>query len=262
MNNVISANGRWGGQVTAKPLPESSDELQDLKPELRAQLAQTWWMQSATEARVAHSFAIVHTALQNLRAGDSLVVLSRRAIDDEHRHAVLCRTMANRTAGKVTPEVPALPMVSPTHPHAKTEEERCMLFVVGQCALNETFANAYLSEAYRGAKGPLARAALSELLRDEIDHARIGWAFISTLSPALRTRLSAWLAPLTAANLRQWLAATQYCNHNLEAHGVPHADAVREQLFEVVREVLVPGFLHMKLDTRALERWVTQGMPI
>ncbi len=247
--------------MTSRPLPDAADELAGLDPALRGELSKIWWAQSATELRVATSFAVVHRALSDLGAEPALTALAARAVDDEHRHAALCLDMAQRLHGARWRRPPRCPRSEPQHPEALDEDERRALFVIGQCALNETFANGYLTAAYRDTTSPLARAAINELLRDEIDHSRLGWAFLSTLPASRRARISDWLVPLTLTNLREWQRSAATHTHAFERHGVPRAEAVREALAEVVRDVLLPGFEHVGLDTRALARWVRAGMP-
>ncbi len=258
----LSPTGRWAGRVTSRPLPDSSDEVREIDPVVRESLADIWWAQSATELRVARSFEIVHESLASLDAASPLVALAERAVDDEHRHGALCLEMARRLSveGRVGP-APTLPLQRPTHAEARSPRERATLYVIGQCALNETFANAYLTAAYREATSPLARAAINELLRDEIDHSRLGWAFLSTLPATEREWVSDWLVPVTITNLREWHRSATTHTVAFESHGVPRGDAVREALSEVVREVLLPGFAHVGLDVRHLERWARAGMP-
>lgn len=258
---AVSPTGRWGGEITARPLPDAADELADLDPSIRTALAEVWWVQSATELRVASSFDVVHRALTALGAEPPLVALAARAVDDEHRHAALCLEMSRRLSGAPVEAPPPLPIQQPSHPLALDDHERHALFVVGQCAFNETFANGYLTTAYHGATSPLARAAIGELLRDEIDHSRLGWAYLSTVPASRRARLSDWLVPLAITNLREWIESATRHERSFTAHGVPSGEAVREALHEVMREVMVPGFAHVGLDTRNLEIWVRAGMP-
>lgn len=261
MTRSLSTEGRWGGRVTSRELPDATEELRELSPSVRQRLAQIWWIQASTERRVASSFAIVRDALDALEAEKPLVALAARAVDDEHRHAALCEEMAARVLGRPIDPSPDLPMQRPAHPTARDERERHALWVVGQCALNETFASAYLSTAHKGCTSPLGRAALHELLKDEIDHSRLGWAYLSTLPRDLHARISDWLVPLTVANLREWRSVAVSDDRELEPLGVPHRDAVHAALDEVVLGVLVPGFAHVGLDVRALEHWVARGAP-
>ncbi len=261
MRRPLSSEGRWGGRATRRPLPDAALELAELDPEVRAELARIWWMQASTEGRVATSFAIVRDALEGLGADTRLVALAERAVDDEHRHAALCEQMARTLLGRAISAPPELDSPRPTHPEARSERERRALFVVGQCALNETFASGYLGAALAPCKSPLARAAIRELLEDEIDHSRLGWAYLQTLPADLRPVISDWLVPLAVTNLREWRKSSVSESALLEQHGVPRAEAVRAALEDVVRGVLLPGFAHVGLDVRGLEAWVRQGMP-
>jgi len=252
----VRPDGRWRGAVTHRALPDSADEIAELAPALRAQLAGIWMGQAATEARVAGSFATIRDSLARLGADPALVALAARAVDDEHRHAALCEEMAGRYAGRVCgPHVTLRPR-RPAHRAASSREVRDALWVIGQCALNETFAGAYLSAAREGARSPVVRAALRELLEDEIDHARIGWAYLSLAPDTLRRELSEWLVPLTACNLREWRKIELPDSDALWAHGIPPAPVARAELTAVLRDILVPGFTRAGLDTRALERWI------
>lgn len=258
----IRTDGRWDGRVTSRALPDAQGELDAMDPVVRRAVASVWWGQCATELRVARSFAVVHEALVGLGAEASLIALAARAVDDEHRHGALCLEVARRYDASFVDAPPDLPNQQPVHALAQSEDERRALYVLGQCALNETFASAYLSTAHQDATCSLARAGLNELLRDEIDHSRLGWAYVSTLSPALRARMSDWLVPLTLQNLREWQTSAASHEGAITEHGVPSADAVREALADVVRGVIVPGFATNGLDVRALERWVRAGMPV
>lgn len=257
----VRGDGRWGGAVTRRDLPDGTDEIAALDPATRARLARVWLSQAATEFRVASSFAVIHRGLVALDADAGLVRLAARAVDDEHRHATLAEALAGRYAGHPVGPHPVLPDQRPSHPTASSPALRSALWVLGQCALNETFASAYLSAGYAGAKHPLAKAALRELLEDEIDHARIGWAYLSTTTPALRRELSDWLLPLTVCNLREWRRLELPDGDALAAHGVPPLAVAREALDEALADVIVPGFRRAGLDTRALERWIAAGAP-
>ena len=255
------SDGRWGGALTGRALPEDG-ELGALPATTRTTLAKIWFTQAATELRVARSFAIVHESLAMLGADTGLVHTAERAIDDEHRHALLCLEVSRRYAGtSALPEVPELVHTHPRHPSARDEHERRMLYVIGQCAFNETFASAYLSLARESAKTALARAAISELLSDEIDHARVGWAYLATAPAPRRARLAAWAHALAVANLREWRTLQLNRDRDLGAHGIPEAEAIEEALLEALRGVIIPGLATHGVSSRALESWAKTGAP-
>lgn len=258
--NTPAPDGRWKGAVTQRPLPEIDDEIRELPQAERALIAHLWWSQAATEGRVAHSFAVVRDALMRLGAGAEITALAARAVDDEHRHAALCMQMATRYLGHHVAPTIELPFSHPTHPTARSPRLRDALYVVGQCVFNETLASAYLAASLEAAGHPLARSALRELLSDEIDHARIGWAYLGALPQDLREDIIDWLPALAIANLREWRKLTLPTeNTSLERHGFLQKDRIEEALLQAMRDLIVPGIAHVGLGSVALERWATNG---
>jgi hypothetical protein len=256
--------GRWGGRATNKALP-ADPSIDEISREQQERLAAIWLSQAATELRVASSFAIVHRALVALDAEKSLIDLAERAVDDEHRHAVLCRDVAERYLGEETVEPPTLPFAFPQHTTAASEQERQALFVIGQCAFNETFASAYLSASLELATTPLARAAIRELLSDEVDHARLGWAYLQTLPKALQQGIQGWLLPLAVCNLREWRSIEYPIAEEEEAiyapFGIPSKRVIESALLAAVEGMILPGLGRFGYDTAQLSTWFAQGAP-
>ena len=257
----VAPDGRWHGDVCQRAWPDE-DDVEDLSPEVRARLSRTWLGQAATEARVAVSFAAIHGSLGRLGADPELTALAGRAVDDEHRHAALAEELAGRYAGSQVGPYRSLPAQMPAHPDAETDAIRDALWVVGQCALNETLATAYLDAARQGAKTKSARFAIRELMEDEIDHARIGWAFLAGLSVKEKAPLADWILPLTVCNLREWNRLSLPEDDALWAHGVPPFETARDAIREALSGVLLPGFAHVGVETAALEQWVASGAPL
>jgi hypothetical protein len=257
---VLSPHGRWGGAATQRPLPLVDDEIAQMPKAQRERIARLWWCQAATEERVAHSFKVVHKALVFVEADAGIVATAHRAIDDEYRHAALCMQVASHYLGH-TPQVPKpLAFAHPTHPEARTERVRRALYIVGQCVFNETFASAYLAASLECATHPVARAALRELLSDEIDHARIGWAYLSSMPGDLRAELTEWLLPLAIGNLRVWRALSLPTElASAEGHGIPKHMQVEEALVSVLRTLIVPGLSHAGLSSNKLAQWAEDG---
>lgn len=257
----IRAEGRWRGKLTSRELPQdpSIDELPDAA---RAALADVWLRRAASERRVADAFVVVEGALTALGAGDELCDLARRAVDDEFRHAELSRVVASRYAGAELDAPPRLALTVPGHPGA-TESQCRVLHVVGHCCVNETIASAFLEVAFAGATAPLANAALRELLSDEIDHARIGWALLASVDVATRAVVARRLPSMAAATLRLWRTSPRGYHEGslLAAHGVPSESAVEHAFGVAFRDLIVPGCEALELDVARLRAWVGEGAP-
>ncbi|HEX6278236.1 MAG TPA: hypothetical protein VFZ53_34560 [Polyangiaceae bacterium] len=213
------------------------------------------------ERRVADAFSVIRDALGRRRAPVELVALAERAIDDEYRHAELSRVVASRFVGAPLDAPALLPLELPKHAGA-SPELRDTLYIVGQCVLNETTASAFLEACLTHAEGALARAALRELLSDEIDHGRIGWAHLASLSAAERAAVASWLLPMAFLNLRTWREQSPDDPRHREVwtlHGVLPAHVTHAALVDALRTLIVPGLEELGMATDALQAWLDDG---
>lgn len=258
----IRSDGRWGGELTRRPLLGGDDTVDALGDAERSELARVWLARSATEYRVASSFEVIRDALTALKAEPALVALADRAIDDEHRHAEICRYTASCFAAKEL-ELPApLPFSYPQHSSAP-EDLRWALWVVGQCCFNETLASGFLETASSSASAPMAHRALSELLSDEVDHARLGWAFLAGLEPRLRVAVGPWLPALGRSNLRMWRESPRDypATADFTAQGAPSGELIESALMRSLRDLILPGLQALALPTAPLSAWLDAGAP-
>jgi hypothetical protein len=255
------AHGRWRGKLTRRTLPLEDASIDELLPAHRRKLAGIWLNRAAMERRVADSFEVIRDALVRRGAKSSLVELAVRAIDDEYRHAELSRVVASRFLGSDLPPPARLVLEVPKHAGASAEL-RDTLFVVGQCLLNETTAGAFLEVCLEHARGELARVALQELLSDEIDHGRIGWAELAAEEPRMREQVGRWLLPMAYLNLQLWRKETPHDPEHhpvLTLHGAPPASVIHAALVGALTSLIIPGLKQLAIDTRALESWVSAG---
>jgi hypothetical protein len=213
----------------------------------RAIVAHVWHGRADGERSTAETFRLVANGLAALDAEPELVALARRAVDDELRHAELCRHLAEYYAGRTLPEPRILDLELPTYDGAG-DELRHTLHVAAQCCLNETTASAFLERCLRDTTDAPARALLRELLSDEVDHARLGWAHLASprLPTETRQAVASWLPRMIATNARMWgrrpaIAITPA--H--AAYGVPTWETVDDVVADAFDELIVPGFAHV-----------------
>lgn len=256
-----ATTGRWGGKLTRRPLPQSDPLIDALSAEDRSHLTRIWLGRAAMERRVADAFDVVAAALRRLGAAQQLIDLATRAVDDEYRHTELSRLVASRIAGVEQPFPERLPLTVPRHEGA-SPELRDTLHIVGQCVLNETTASVFLEVCSKYARGSLVPSALKELLSDEIDHGRIGWAHLATLPQATRNQVARWLLPMAYLNLRIWREYTPKSapsNEALSALGSPPPKAVDEALVSSLTDLIIPGLRELGMEVEQLEGWIAAG---
>ena len=247
-------------RVTRRELPSDGHELEALAPAEREALALHWLERAALELRVGRSFEAIALTLTELGAPEPLQQLARRAIDDEHRHHALCVEVASRFAGRAL-EPPLILPFAPPHHLGVRESARRHFWVLGQCAFNETFASVVLETSLAHASGGVARCALRELLSDEVDHARIGWAHGAALTRAERFELQPRLLSVLKANVRAWRETPRHVmtGEAAMAHGVVTPELIDASLRTALTELVIPGLDQLGFDVAALARWVSEG---
>jgi len=258
----MRADGRWKGRLTSRPLPEDDPTPHTLDDETRSMVVRMWMGRSAAERRAGDSFIVVRDALTALGADAESIALADRAIDDELRHAEICRVVASRFAGRELEEPERLVLDVPKHVGASPELRRS-LHVFGQCALNETTASAFLETCLAESTSPLAHAALRELLSDEIDHARIGWAHLACLDGPSRAAVTPWLLRMMKANLAMWResGAPPTPSTKLSECGVPSKESIDSAVLGALRALVIPGLERLGYDVGEARAWADAGAP-
>lgn len=257
-----SEQGRWKGRLTSRPLPVLDPSIADLTEGERGEVVEIWQARAASELRVSTSFRIIAADLRSLHADPALVALAERGVDDEHRHYLLCLEVASRLKGSAVEPPSLLVHSTPKHPGAP-EHLLPSLHVLGHCVMNETFASAFLEAASLTTTGAVTRAALRELLSDEIDHARIGWAYLASAPGQLRRELQPWLLDVARGNLRMWRQTPRAypTNPRIIEQGAPSAEQVETALRAGLHDLIVPGLKHVGFEVGELEQWLCAQAP-
>ena len=126
-------------------------------------------------------FARFVEALARIGAPFDLVSAASRVPQDEIRHADLAFRFASMCAGRdITVE--SAEEKSPRW-HERLTVEDLDSFAIDVIAIGETLACALLSECRDGATDPVARALYSNIVADEVHHARLGWYYLLWRAP-------------------------------------------------------------------------------
>lgn len=157
-------------------------EIDDAR--VRRRVGEEWLGRMQQEHLAVGAFALLAHELAILGCPAEILHLVTRASNDEVRHAEICRAVAERTLGKerVPRSFRGVPRV-PRH-ESVSHAERTLYHVVEMCCLSETFTGIYFTEALAKTTHPGMRAVLQSLLEDEIDHGKVGWAYLSLRAKA------------------------------------------------------------------------------
>jgi hypothetical protein len=225
-------------------MPEVPDEarLPHLLPGARA----TWLGRMVNEHASSAVFDALAVQMRAAGFGDDDFEACGRFAAEERRHGVLCGAVVEALGGRAVAEtVPQPPL--PDHGDVPRLEAVLRNLLSISC-LSETIAVALIAaERLEMPEGEL-RTLLTEILSDEVGHARFGWRILGRcvpgLEPAARTRLGAYLE----------VALRHVERHELDhlplascpppegaALGLCSGRDARTLFYETVREVILPG---------------------
>ncbi|QDE90313.1 hypothetical protein BHS06_15780 [Myxococcus xanthus] len=225
---------------------------------LRRFVAETWVFRRQEELEAGLRFARLAGALEQLVTPETLVELARRAAEDERRHAGMCELMARTYGQEVMPPVPLV--ARETAPQVLGFRERVLYEVVAACCISETESTAGLTSVLAVDGPPRVRAVLRDILRDEVAHSRLGWAY---LAHAAQSGSVAFLSPYLPSMLEESVSPRLFAKGlsdaegaMLLAHGVlPHARKL-EVFIQALHDVVFPGLERCGVDTTPGRQWV------
>jgi hypothetical protein len=223
----------------------------------RTRLAAIWQKRGGLELRVAAGFSALGIELFEHGTAPAVYEIIAQAVRDEVHHAQISIEMAAKYRG----DAPAWPAPEPLHipPFAPTKGAmHATLYVIAMCCINETVACGVLEAALAQAKSPLARAALSTILADEIDHARAGWAHLASpwVTPEMKRELPSWLHRLHSVKLRELVEDdAPLPGEDFAAHGMLSRRRSREVVHATLVDVMFPGFRRAGIDPSLAEQW-------
>jgi hypothetical protein len=217
-----------------------------LSPEKRAVVAATWKERARQEHLAVGAFSLVAQELAAVGADAIVLALATKAAWDEVRHTDICRRMAIALGADVPSGWRGVPKV-PTHGDADVAT-RTLLHVVEMCCLSETLTGVYFTEMHRRATNAVARAVVASLLEDELDHGRLGWAY---LAARRRDGTLAGLEGALPAMIDRTIGRAKTPREGgeddpaMEAFGFLGKRASRETLDHAMDEVIAPGFAEL-----------------
>ena len=158
--------------------------------------AEAWSARSVQERCSASVFATIEAGLATLPVPLSLLAALARIVDDEIRHAALCRQLAGEL-GREDEDDHLAAAERRLHPPGRSPASAALSLLLAEGAVGETLSAATFAAIRAGVREPRTRAALSLILRDEARHARTCWEVLAVLSSevtAERTQLAAELS--------------------------------------------------------------------
>ena len=224
-----------------------------------ALIAQVWAVRHGVETGASLRFAALAQGMRAAGAPATLVELATRASTDEIRHAAHCADILRSRQADIPPPETRLLFFGPRDLGA---EQRLTYEVVAQSCISETESMATLVTLLDAASDAHLKIVLQELARDEVQHARLGWAYLAWAKDHLDLSfLSEFLPAMAAAATGDDLFRPGPPEADdpalLRAGVVPKRDRRRIYL-ETLHSVVIPGFEEFRIDTGPLRRWAEE----
>jgi hypothetical protein len=232
----------------------------DLSADARRILAGVWAFRAGAERQAAMRFERLAGELADVGAQPEVTALAARAADDERRHVRLCTALADAYGGATEPE--SAQDSGAIGPTTLSFRDRVLYEVVAFACVTETLNTSLMTVALERARVPAVRSVLREILRDEVRHARVGWAHLAAEVGLGRGRFIADALPrMLEGAVREELfspAPPHRESAALELHGeLPETERLR--IFEqTAAHVLEPGLALHGIDTGPLRRWIRE----
>lgn len=231
------------------------DVIDALEAGMRALVGREWQRRADVELTAA---SLTERLVQGLLldgAVPEVLELATNAVAEEARHARICHGVAERYLACALPAPRARSLHEASFGNAPPAVNRLLLFVLHSC-VNETLATVCLREGLKLAESPTVKAATQQLLRDDLKHARMGWAHLasSAVDDTARAHVGAALPVLLRLGHAGWLEEPR-SGIDVPAHGVLGNPSFPPLMHAAFRDVILPGFEHVGIDTRGARAW-------
>lgn len=180
------------------------------------------------------------------------------AANDEARHRDLCAVLATRF-GEPDPKNHVVPRtrIGGSRPDTR---ERLLWEMVAVCCIGETMNTALLTRCLEISKDEQIRSTVHELLKDEVQHARLGWAHLAAERAAgrggfLHEVLPRMLEASVEPGFLEGTSAGVWIDELYDYGELPHSELVGIYC-ETLNEVVFKGLDAMGIDTSAGREWL------
>jgi hypothetical protein len=221
---------------------QTLDAISALTGEQRDRLHEYWVDRARGELTTALTFEFMLADLEIEAAPRELIALAKTAIADEHRHVDWCL----RWARLVAPTRPVEPELSGTRPleleGASARDNRLLRTVFG-CCFSETVAIHVLRGSHAHITLPSVRRLNHEHMKEEVGHARLGWALVAWpgLTARDRSMLAAYVPEMLRLVRMVWQSTQRAPDSALHELGYLSSEIIGPACDEAIDGVVVPG---------------------
>jgi hypothetical protein len=172
--------GLWGRRLDKRRAGLEEIDWKEIAreatPELVVAARDVWTRSAFSEYASGAAFAEIAAHLMTARAPIDLIAAAGDFVGDEMFHAELASRVAMALGGALPLEVNYEKLVRP--PEGNGALLRAAELVVRSCCVGESLTVPILKQSRRAAGSRTIEAVISRILRDEAQHAELGWWFL------------------------------------------------------------------------------------
>lgn len=223
--------------------------------------ADQWAQRASAELGAAQRFKHIHTRLESQAAHSSILSLVSEAAADEENHAFLCAKTAKNMGHHTGFKKATANSISPKPSwHTLNETRKLTLDVILMSCIIESINANLMNTIFANSKGHSINQLIRKILKDEIKHGKIGWAYLTIEGE--RQDLS-----FVTEHLEEMLDIAVHDELFQETHSnnessfefgiLPEKDRL-EQFIDSLENIVEPGFTHFGIDSSPITRWLTR----
>ena len=225
---------RYVHQDDVEIAPEDFD-LGQYDEEMIKRGRRAWTLRTNDEYRSMLAFSELTHLCAEMHAPLDVVALASRIIRDEVRHVTICAQMTDLLGGR--PKRAPEPQYIKTNAKAPVRR-RALHHAIGSCAIGETISMTMLAGTRAHCTDPVARATLTQILRDESFHSRFGWLWMPKME--LNDKDHAWLERFIPRVFGQLPALAPKTDraYTPSPFGAMPSSERRDRLYEAIDEIV------------------------
>ncbi len=224
--------------------------MQTLKnnSQIPAPVLRVWQNREKIELEAAAVFSTLAKDLVEIRGeNDPVAILARDASTDELRHAQLCRDIL-----EIKEKPRPLDFNVQLGPLHLTSQQRVIYACLAMSCITETLSTALLFEMQRKAQHKIIRKTVREILKDEINHSRIGWAELARSTGNqdlqwLKKYIPRMIQEALRSEIRPMLSFAEG-KEDYSEWGVLTPSKSKELMSDTISSVVLPGLKNFGID--------------
>ena len=227
-------------------------------------IATTWAQRAQAELGAERRFHQLTEQLADLGAHNAVLSLARKAQEDESKHAVMCAQVAKSYGHRTGFENFSSPAMKREKSWNSRElaEERLLCEITLMCCITETINASLLNSIYGKSKESSTKKVIHEILKDEVKHSQIGWAYLTYETKKRDCGFIAeYLDEMLDISVKDELFLPAVSSTNCEKsfnYGVMPVALRLEQFIETMKQIVLPGFERFGIHTSKAKKWIQE----